>query len=347
MSKYLKRAIPLLIILLLVVFFIRRGIQWSELQAVLRQAKWGWLLLALLFQAISLGAVTWLNELLLRHYGARVPFGKQYIVQLAMAFIETVVPSAAISGAMLRIRLLKSDGVSPDVATVTTMIEMALITTSVVLLALPVAGVAMLQGAGGLSFSSRGLVGLSGALTLLAFLGWKWRSSWFSQVRRKTLEWVARFWDQRIRRRWRAQLWNWPSERIIQRGSYLIAELLPFLKSHPKMIVCSLLTRTSFEIAGFAMCFLAMGQALPWSTMILVYALTLAANMMGTIPGAMGMAEVALAALYTQFGVPSETALAISLAYRLTGYWMPRLGGGIAWLWLERRFPRRIAETRG
>jgi len=344
MNKVLKRSIPLLITLLLGVFLFRKGIHWNNLQSVLNQAKWGWLFFALLWQASSYGAVTWLNEILLRHYGANVPFGKQYVIQLAMAFIESVVPSGSISGAVLRVRLLKPHGVSPDIATVTTLAEMTLVAASVAFLALPVAGIAALQGVQGLNSFGLGEIFLISAVILVVATIWQWRNPHFARVRRLFLQQAAHFWDDRICSRWHQQLLAWPSERIFQRGRYLWAELMVLLRARPYEIILSLIARAGFEVLGLVMCFLALGQVLPWPTMILVYALTLVANAMSAIPGAIGLTEISLAALYSQLGIPSETALAIALAYRLTDYWLPRLVGGSAWLWLEQQFPRRTRE---
>lgn len=92
------------------------------------------------------------------------------------------------------------------------------------------------------------------------------------------------------------------------------------------------------------MCFYALGQTLPLSTMILVYTLTIAADSLGTIPGGIGLAEVSLTAVYTGFGLSVEYAVAIALAYRLTNYWLPRVAGGLSWLWLERTHPQRILD---
>lgn len=57
----------------------------------------------------------------------------------------------------------------------------------------------------------------------------------------------------------------------------------------------------------------------------------------GALPGGVGLAEVALATLYTQFSITPELAAAVALVYRVTGYWLPRLFGGLFWLWLERQ----------
>lgn len=93
------------------------------------------------------------------------------------------------------------------------------------------------------------------------------------------------------------------------------------------------------------MCFYALGQYLPITSALLIYMLTIAINALGAIPGGVGLAEVSLTALYAQFGISTEMALAIALTYRLTGYWLPRIVGGIAWLWLERGYLRQLPQA--
>jgi hypothetical protein len=107
------------------------------------------------------------------------------------------------------------------------------------------------------------------------------------------------------------------------------------------------LGRFGFEALSLIMTFYALGQVLPFATLILLYALTIAINTIGAVlPGGVGLAEVSLSALYAQFGIPTEAAVTIALAYRLTGYWFPRLVGGLALLWIEREeYRRSISES--
>lgn len=345
MKKYIQRSLPFFVTLLLAVLFLRKGIQWHDLQAVLSQAQWNWLLLALFWQASAYGAVTWLNQLLLQRYGARVPFGKQYVIQLAMAFIEAAAPTASISGAVLRIRLLKLHHVSADIATVTTLAEMSFVTASVVLLSLPVIGIFMLNGALSLGSPSRLLLIFIGIAASIFLLVKQWTTARFVQFREQAFQAFLRFWDNQFCSRWPEQLGEWTSQRLLKRLQYLGVEFASLLHERPFAIILSLLARSGFEALGLMMCFYALGQYLPIATILLIYTFTIAINTLGAIPGGIGLAEVSLTALYAQFGIPAETALAISLTYRLTDYWLPRLVGGIAWLWLERGYSRQLAEV--
>ena len=335
MKKTFKKLAPIALTFLLGWFLLRGGFKWSDLSALLAKAKWGWLLLGLFWQASAYASVTWLNKLLLERYGAKVPFGKQYLIQLAMAFIEAAVPTASVSGAVLRVRLLKPHGVSGDVATATTVAEMGLIAASVILLALPVAVIAVWQGifgAVGLSTSMLVLLVLF-ALTVLTVFWWHSPAS--RRTKAQGLQTLSKFWDERIRTRWSESLGDWTSQKLLERLDYLKAEAINLLRERPLPIILSLLARSGFEALGLAMCFFALGQLLPLNTILLIYTLTLAVNTLGALPGGIGLAEISLTTLYAHFGISAEMALAIALAYRLTDYWLPRLVGGVAWLGLE------------
>lgn len=344
MKKYLKFTIPFIVLGLFAILLLKQGTPWQDFKTVLRQARWEWLLLALVWQAASYGAVTWLNQIILRHYGADVPWGKQYIIQLAMAFVEAAIPSAAISGAVLRVRLLKPHGVSAAVATVSTVIEVALVSVSVLLLALPALILVTFSGMPGKMGLWQGLVGL-GVITFLMTVVISIKANpRFIQLKREMQRWMIGVWDQHFYARWRRYLGDWSGQRILNRLHYFGTESMALLRAQPYTIGINLLARSVFEALGLMMCFYALGQYLPWPTMILIYTLTIAVNSLGAIPGGIGLAEVSLAVLYTQFGIPVQTAVVIALAYRLTDYWLPRLAGGVAWFWLEQKFPVPISE---
>lgn len=347
MKQHLKRFLPWLITILLAVFLVRQGGNWRDLRAVLGRARWAWLLLALLFQAAAYGTVTWLNELLLRHYGALVPWLKQYVIQLAMAFVEAAIPSASVSGFVLRARLLKPYGVTPDVATVTAMVEVVLITGSVFLFALLVGGLAVLGGVGGLGMIRWPLTWVLGGVVLAGVMVWLWRRGRAGHVGGQVIGWLCRTWDDRIVRRWPERLAAWPAARLLERGRYLAAEMASLLRARPYALAALLMARTGLEALGFAMCFYALGLPLPPATLLLIYTLTIGINTLGAIPGGVGLAEVSLAALYTQFGIDPGSAVAVALAYRLTDYWLPRAAGGLSWLWLEQRYAGKIIQEAG
>ena len=340
MNKYLKYILPLLITFLLGWFLFRHGIRWNDLQAVIQRASWRALFLALLFQAASYSAVTFLNQILLQSYGAVVPFSKQFAVQLAMAFIEALVPSASISGVALRARLLRPHGVSADVATATVVTEGSLILASVVLPAFLLAGFGTFHGMYSLDNLGNWLVFGVGSGALLGISLWKWNAQPFSNFRKRLLNWLSEVWEKYFQSRWPATFGTWSAARIIQRGHYLWAETVSAFRNRPYAILMSLTARSGFEALCLGMCFYALGTTLPFITLVLIYSLTIAINTLGAIPGGVGLAEVSLSTLYAQLGISAEIALTIALAYRMIGYWLPRVVGGLAWLWIEQLNPQ-------
>jgi len=335
MNKYLKYVLPLLITILLGWFLLQRGIRWNDLQSVLHRANLGALLLALICQTASFGAVTYLNQILLQGYGAAVPFRRQYGVQLAMAFVEAIVPSASISGVVLRARLLKPNGVSADVAAATTLTEGTLIVASVVLTTVLLAGLAVFYGAYDYYNLIHGLAFFVIALILTGVGIWQWNARQFSRFRAQLLQWLSRAWEQNILKRWPEQLGAWSAEWIIGRFRYLQDETVSSLRNRPYAIMISLMARYGFEALCLALCFYSLAQKLPMITLLFVYSLTITINTLGAIPGGIGLAELTLSALYSQLGITTEMAVTIALAYRLVGYWFPRIAGGLVWLWIE------------
>lgn len=344
MKRYIKSITGVAVVALLALFLFRKNSPLHDIRSVLQQAQWGWLILALIWQAMAYGTITTLNKIILQHYGADVPWGKQYVIQLAMAFIEAAVPSATISGAVLRVRLLKPHGVSGDVSTVSTVIEMVLIVTSIILLAIPVFVIVALGGLQGQNLLAKEIsVFLSGTAIILGAI-FAWRTKKFKQTTRRLWVKLAQFWDTVILQKWPKLFGDWPSTVIFQRTRYLTSESIALVKHKPYVIGALLLARSGFEALGLMMCFYALGQQIPLFTMLLIYTLTVGVNSLGALPGGVGLAEVSLAVLYAQFGIAPEVAVIIALAYRLTDYWLPRVAGGVAWLWLEHRYPVRAVR---
>jgi len=334
MKHRLVRAIPWLITLLLILFWVRKGGDLRDFGAVLVQAKWPWLVGALLAQAGTYAAVAWLNELILRHYRVYVPWFRQYIIQYAMSFVEAALPSMAVSGLVLRVRLLKPYGASATVATISTLTETLLISISVAVPALLFVGYEILDG----SDNRLQPFTLVAALVLLAGLFYLLRSNPRARLLWQTsVERVADWWDRRVLVVLPASLAAWPSVRIRQEASRLLQEWGVLLRQRPFPIGATLFLRTACEGLALLCCFRAFDVSISLTGLLLVYTITITINTLGAVPGGVGLAEVLLATVYTQFAITPEIAAAVALAYRVTGYWTPRLVGALSWLWLERQ----------
>ena len=89
--------------------------------------------------------------------------------------------------------------------------------------------------------------------------------------------------------------------------------------------------------------FAAFGYTIGLSHLLVAYVVAYAIGTLAPTPGGLGAIEGILIALYVSFGVPSATAVAVVLVYRLINFWLPIPPGFIAYA-IVRPGRRRIAE---
>lgn len=336
MKKLLTRLLPWLITLLLIIYIIRQGGDLREFIQVLDKAKWTWLLLGILCQACSYGIVAWLNIVIIRHFGFVITFFRQFLIQLAVAFVTAVIPSASISGFVLRVRLWKPYGVPVGIATAATIVEIMLVTISIIMLGIITAGVAIVQGTIENEIIRQILIMILVAIAAIVCAWRLWPNKHSVHGNSRIIYGLCQIWDNVFVSHLQDRFGEWTSDWLLDRWHYLTAQLSSLLRTRPIEIGIILLTHLGFEALALTMCFFSFNEYLPVTTMLLIYILTLCINSLGSIPGGVGLAETSTAALYIQFGITPESAVAIALAYRVTEYWLPRAAGGLSWLWLER-----------
>ncbi len=77
------------------------------------------------------------------------------------------------------------------------------------------------------------------------------------------------------------------------------------------------------------LCFVAVGSFPPLVPMIIIYTIGILITILPTIPGALGLREATMVALFLVVGVPADIVLAASLIDRLISYLMPTVVGAI------------------
>jgi uncharacterized protein (TIRG00374 family) len=92
------------------------------------------------------------------------------------------------------------------------------------------------------------------------------------------------------------------------------------------------------DIGVFAVSILALGGAVPWRSLLLIYGLATVVGSLGITPGGLGLVEGTLCLGLVSTGLPAALALAAVLLYRLVSFWLVMATG---WLVLLRlRFER-------
>src|SRR6266536_1706908 len=116
-----------------------------------KEAQWAGLGFAICIEFTSYICVTMLNYLLLSPFSGKIGFWRLMAVLPAMAFIEVALPSAGLSGLVLRARLLSKNGYSAEASSFTVLIESIYIAGVMIIVSL--AGVWYLLQSGGISLT--------------------------------------------------------------------------------------------------------------------------------------------------------------------------------------------------
>ncbi|MEU0665400.1 YbhN family protein [Streptomyces lavendulocolor] len=93
----------------------------------------------------------------------------------------------------------------------------------------------------------------------------------------------------------------------------------------------------AFDAACLAASLWALGIGVPWSGLLLVYALTQIPASLRLTPGGLGVVEVSLATLLVSYGLRGEEAIAATLLYRIVSFWVMQPIGWATWLVLTLR----------
>lgn len=82
----------------------------------------------------------------------------------------------------------------------------------------------------------------------------------------------------------------------------------------------------------------AVGARPRFSIVLLAYSAAAVLTMIPLTPGGLGFVEAGLTATLTAAGVPLDSALLATLAYRLVAFWLPIPTGGVAYVVFRRRY---------
>ncbi|MCY0875863.1 MAG: lysylphosphatidylglycerol synthase transmembrane domain-containing protein [Firmicutes bacterium] len=97
-------------------------------------------------------------------------------------------------------------------------------------------------------------------------------------------------------------------------------------RHHPVPLLLSTLLLASIyavRIIMLRLCMHAIGNDLSWSHALFVYCLTLMFSVVSLAPTTLGVVELALTTTMSWFGVPLPAAVAGTVLYRLSSFWLP------------------------
>jgi hypothetical protein len=98
------------------------------------------------------------------------------------------------------------------------------------------------------------------------------------------------------------------------------------------------------DIGVLAMSILALGGAVPWRSLLLIYGLATLVGSLGITPGGLGLVEGTLCLGLVSTGLSAALALAAVLLYRLVSFWLVMASGWLVLLWLRfERLPHLVS----
>jgi uncharacterized membrane protein YbhN (UPF0104 family) len=249
---------------------------------------------------------------------ARLPYGPVYAMQLATSFMNLALPSAAARMA-ISVRFFQRNGVAPATAVTSGLIDslvgnviqavllvLLLLFSPVGLDAIP-AGDTTSSSSSGTDHKLIALLVVLVVLVVLAFLV-------VGRLRRAALS--------------RLRAW-WPEVR---------ASLQPLRTGHKLMqLVGGNLAAELLFAAALATMSHAFGAPISIVDALFVNLASSLIAMVIPVPGGIGVAEATLIAGLTAVGVDETSAFGITIAYRMSTFYLPPIWGWFAMRWLQKR----------
>jgi glycosyltransferase 2 family protein len=305
-----------------------------ELRTVIdlyKHAQWVWLGLAVSIQFISYACLAALNYLLLSPFSGKIGFWRLMAVLPALAFIEVALPSAGLSGIVLRARLLGKNGYSLEASSFTLLMEVIYIAS--VTVSVSSAGVWYLLKSGGIPPSQ--LVSLIVILMLLIIGGFLfYRIGLDKQRGWLWAKWIVMQWNHVMQAFGRPAI---STENLTNRVSRF-SEGLSQLKRIPQIFLFGMaVSRVVLDVATLGACFIAFRYTISFGILLIGYGLVLVLSGLAALPGGLGLVDASLAVIFARLGAPGAVAVAAALSYRLMAFWLVRFVGFVFWQILEAR----------
>ncbi|MFE6689532.1 flippase-like domain-containing protein [Streptomyces sp. NPDC057743] len=277
-----------------------------DLNDVISKARWVWVLVAMVFSALTYPAAA---MSLLGFVTEKVPFVKTVIAQIAGNFVKLVAP-AAIGGVALNTRFLQRAGVRPGLAVASVGASQLFGLGSHIMLLLAFGYLTGTEQTQDISPSRTVIAGLLtvAVLVLIVTAVPVLRKFVVTRVRSLFAGVVPRMLD------------------ILQRPRKLVTGISGMLLLTAANVMC-----LDASIRAFG------GDQLSYATIAVAF---LAGNALGSAaptPGGVGAVEGALWGALTVSGLAADTALPAVLLFRLMTFWLPVLPGWIAFTFLSRR----------
>lgn len=327
MRKYARYLLSILALGVLIYLFWPMIGQLKDAGDLFNHARWWLLPVALGIQAISYFSLAWLNMLALKPFSGKVTFFQMVALLTSIAFIETALPSAGISGVALRVHLLGKRGYGADASTFTLFLETVYL--GIAMGSVMLFGVVYLLRAG--QITTIEIIWLIVIFLLLAGLfWWIWRTLHDHSRSVRIINLILPVWN-----RWFGR-WKKIDLDVQLREYSDFHQRLVNLNHEPMWkFLLAAFGRILLDVGSLGAFFLMFNHYVSPGVLITGYGITLTLSGLAALPGGLGFADASIPVVFNQLGEPASAALAAGLFYRLGAFWLVRFIGFIQWQWLE------------
>lgn len=292
---------------------------------------WGWLVAAVIAQAISMVVFARLQRWLLRCGGVRVRLRDMVEITLAGNALSTSLPGGAAWAAGWVWGQLRRRSVDRVLAGWVVLVAGALSSFALFLYVVVGAEIAGSKGpVASLRWVERGLLALAvlGVIGLVAL----------ARSQRLQGHWAAVVASAEEHPTWHCRLIR-AADQIGKRVRVVNPTPLAWAES-----LALALINWGADLATLIFCVLTVHASVPWRGIVVAYALTQIAASVPITPGGLVVVEASLTALLTAYGLHETTAVIVVLLYRMISFWVLAPIGWGAWGYLELRQRRPGSE---
>ncbi|TDD80837.1 lysylphosphatidylglycerol synthase transmembrane domain-containing protein [Actinomadura rubrisoli] len=300
------------------------GVMW----AAATHADPGWLAVAVLAEAGSMGAFARLQRRLLRIGGLRMTLRRAFAITYAGNALSTTLPAGPAVSVVYTFRQFRRGGASAQLATAVILAGGVITTT-----AYTVIGVAALMADPNARALALTTLAVPAALVLLLVPALRWRP-------------LRALLSAPLRRAYRAAL---ASPRIAPHAERLAGArdvLRPTARDWAALVLLATLNWL-FDILALLAAARAVGIDVdPHGVTLAYFAAQAAGSVLPLLPGGLGAIESSMAASLVAFGATLSPAAAAVGLYRLVSYWAVVMVGWVAWVALHDgpRLPERARQ---
>ena len=319
--KWVRRGLALVVLVAAVVAASTQTKQLERGASLLTHMRWGWLVVAIVFELASLVVFARLQRWLLYAGGVRLGFGALFEITLAGNSLAVTLPGGAVWAAAFAFEQLRRRGADRVLAEWVILVAGAL--ASFALFCILATGV-WVAGSTGPVASLRWLAVALAAIPVLA-------GAVSLAVRYSS--WARRAWSSLV---------TW-AERIVPRSGRA-ADLLRLFWSRVRRVrpgVVGWLVAFALAMANWLCncatliaCTLALGAPVHWRGVLVAYALAQISATLPITPGGIGVVEGSLTFALIAYGQDPTQAVAIVLLYRIVSFWGVVPLGWVSWAYL-------------